>query len=279
MKLLTPVLIALALIAVTTAPAAQATPCAIEKAAVQYGSQQSEVAGISRPAKGTGRPVVVLIHGGGWRSGHRGYMCYHNLDAVRAGYVSVNIDYPLATTTLPGWRVELDAVEKAIRWTAANISQYGGDPSHISIIGSSAGANLADMASMELNSLAPNTVTAVIGISAPTDLTAFTQDGIQPGLQSAAAQYLGCAGGVYAKCSRILEQVASPVFASAQNCARYYVANGSAETMVTPIQATRFAQHLAAQGCTVTTNLYPGSVHADWSSTKIDAIAWLAVNR
>ncbi len=270
-------LILLALIVLMCAPAAHATPCSIERSAVQYGAGSAEVAGISSPKISINRPVVILIHGGGWRSGHRGYMCYQNLDAVKAGYVSVNIDYPLATTTMPGWRMELDAVERAINWTQANIAQYGGDPRHVSIIGSSAGANLAYLASMEINAASPGVVTAVVGVSAPTDLTAFRQDGIQAGLQNAAAQYLGCP--TYAVCSNALERAASPVFAPVSNCARYYVANGVAETMVPPIQATRFAQRLAGQGCAVTTNLYAGSVHADWASTKVDALAWLAVNR
>lgn len=87
------------------------------------------------------RPVVLYIHGGGFRilskKSHAGLA----LHFARRGFIAANINYRLA----PKHRYPA-AIEDACRaytWLVENISAFGGDPSRIVVAGESAGANLA----------------------------------------------------------------------------------------------------------------------------------------
>jgi hypothetical protein len=99
----------------------------------------------SDPDRGEGKPVVIFAHGGGFTGGskHRdGSFTYDHMMMwlVENGIVGVNIDYRLAPDDpFPAAQDDLVA---AIRWTKANISQYGGDPEKIVLSGQSAGASL-----------------------------------------------------------------------------------------------------------------------------------------
>jgi arylformamidase len=92
------------------------------------------------PSGETNSPVMIYLHGGGWRGGTRS-----NVDSKPAaynahGFVFVSIDYrviPEVTVT-----DEAGDAARAIRWMRDNITQYGGDPSRIFLMGHSAGAHL-----------------------------------------------------------------------------------------------------------------------------------------
>ena len=96
------------------------------------------------------RPVIVLIHGGGFTSGDKALMAdYANLYAQH-GYVAVSINYRLATKKLkesltdPNFVAAVnDAKEDAfgaIRWLRANAAQWRIDKGRIALLGYSAGA-------------------------------------------------------------------------------------------------------------------------------------------
>ena len=96
------------------------------------------------------RPVIVLIHGGGFRSGDKAQMAdYANLYAQH-GYVAVSINYRLAkkkfkeSPTDPNFVAAVnDAKEDAfgaIRWLRANAAQWRIDKGRIGVLGYSAGA-------------------------------------------------------------------------------------------------------------------------------------------
>lgn len=98
---------------------------------------------IYRPRKSSKTlPLLVYYHGGGFVAG--------NLDvadetchvlAEMNQYIVVSVDYRLAPEH-PFPAAHLDARE-ALVWTLENIQNYGGDPTQISLIGDSAGGNLA----------------------------------------------------------------------------------------------------------------------------------------
>ena len=99
------------------------------------------------------RPVIVLIHGGGFRSGDKAQMAdYANLYAQH-GYVTVSINYRLAkkkfkeSLTDPNFVAAVnDAKEDAfgaIRWLRANAAQWRIDKGRIALLGYSAGAATA----------------------------------------------------------------------------------------------------------------------------------------
>ncbi|MBC8042889.1 MAG: alpha/beta hydrolase [Rhizobacter sp.] len=88
------------------------------------------------------KPVVVFIHGGGWRIGDKQSGAKVKAESfAKAGYVFVSINYRLSpAVTHPA---HIEDVAKALRWVHGNIATYGGDSSQIFVMGHSAGAHLA----------------------------------------------------------------------------------------------------------------------------------------
>jgi acetyl esterase len=99
---------------------------------------------IYRPVERDGLlPVVMYIHGGGFRILSKDTHWIFGLGFARKGYVVFNTNYRLAPEhAFPAGPSD---VCKAYAWIAQNAERFGGDPSQIIIAGESAGANLAAM--------------------------------------------------------------------------------------------------------------------------------------
>lgn len=85
--------------------------------------------------------AIIIIHGGGWRSGNR--QQHHPMAQKLAslGYVCFTPEYRLSTEALfPAAIYDLKA---AIRWVRENANQYNVDPNQIVALGFSAGGELA----------------------------------------------------------------------------------------------------------------------------------------
>ncbi len=90
------------------------------------------------------RPVLVWIHGGGYKAGSPSSPWYDGIAFNRDGVVTVSISYRLGFDGF-GWipdaphnRGLLDQIE-ALRWVRRNITAFGGDPDRVTIAGQSAG--------------------------------------------------------------------------------------------------------------------------------------------
>lgn len=93
------------------------------------------------PTEGTGHPVVVWIHGGGWRRGDKAGVQLKPRAFVDQGYVFVSINYRFVPeVTLAEMTGD---VAKAIRYVRDHVEKAGGDPKSIIVMGHSAGAHLA----------------------------------------------------------------------------------------------------------------------------------------
>jgi acetyl esterase len=113
---------------------------------VSYGDGRPEHAhrrlDVYRPIERVGpRPVVLYVHGGGFRILSKDTHWLMGLAFARRGYVVFNIDYRLAPAH-PFPAAVLD-VAAAYRWVIEHAAQWGGDPSRLVVAGESAGANLS----------------------------------------------------------------------------------------------------------------------------------------
>ncbi len=102
------------------------------------------------PKKGKNHPVMVFIHGGGWRKGDKANKVVSRIKAphfVGAGYVLVSINYRLSPKVKHPTHVQ--DVAKALGYVHKNITKYGGDPKKIFIMGHSAGAHLAALVAVD----------------------------------------------------------------------------------------------------------------------------------
>ena len=89
-----------------------------------------------------GAPVVVHFHGGGFRSGNKNREARPLIGHLaRGGKVCISANYRLRPHVSHADQVA--DVRAAIAWAQSNAEEYGGDPSRLFLVGSSAGAYLA----------------------------------------------------------------------------------------------------------------------------------------
>jgi acetyl esterase/lipase len=100
------------------------------------------------PAKsdGAGRPAIVLVFGGGWKTGERSQQKVYGISLAQAGFVCLATDYRLSSEAR--WPAQLDDVKLAIGWLRAHSEEFHIDPQRIAISGNSSGGHLALMAAV-----------------------------------------------------------------------------------------------------------------------------------
>jgi acetyl esterase/lipase len=89
-------------------------------------------------------PVIVWLHGGGWRNGDRKLGPDFRVRFAERGYAMASIEYRLSGEAL--FPAQIYDVKAAIRWLRSVANQYGLDSGHIGLWGSSAGGHLAALA-------------------------------------------------------------------------------------------------------------------------------------
>jgi len=92
--------------------------------------------------RGKGKfPGVVLIHGGGWRTGSKGHMVVHARRLAERGYVAMSINYRLAPRhKFPD---QIHDCKAAVRWMRAHAEEYQVASERLAAYGYSAGGHLA----------------------------------------------------------------------------------------------------------------------------------------
>jgi len=134
---------------------------------------------LAQPKTGSGPfPLVLCIHGGGFRAGTReGYdkLC---VTLAQHGYVAATVTYRLA----PAYRFPAAVVDckAAVRWLRANAGKYHIDPKRVGVMGGSAGGHLAQFLGVtagvkefegEGNLDQSSAVNCVVNMYGPSDFT------------------------------------------------------------------------------------------------------------
>jgi len=144
----------------------------------RYGDADSQFVDFRRPAEGTGRPLVVMIHGGFWRVRydlkHVTPLC---AALAAAGFATANIEYRRVGEPGGGWPGTFDDVKLAVGFAREQAPQYGGDSSRTVVLGHSAGGHLALWVAAEIPDL-----TAVIGLAPVSSLHQTLSDNAVAGL-------------------------------------------------------------------------------------------------
>lgn len=95
------------------------------------------------PKKRAARPIpaILIIHGGGWRTGDRSQHIplAHRLAAL--GYVTITAEYRLSTEAL--YPAAIHDLKAAIRWMRSQATAFNIDTTQIASLGFSAGGQLA----------------------------------------------------------------------------------------------------------------------------------------
>ena len=134
-------------------------------------------------------PVIMWIHGGGWRQGSRLIGANHASQQIVADgqWAVVSVEYRLSNESI--WPAQLDDLLTALDWIRDNANLYNLDSETIVAWGSSAGGHLASMLAVtpDLN------ISAAIDWFGPADLNVLADQAIGTGTDySAVTSLLGC---------------------------------------------------------------------------------------
>lgn len=161
-----------------------AVPDGVVREPVVYGagSERDLTGALYRPAaQAEPLPGVVLIHGGGWSTGHANIHARHAAYLAADGFVALTINYRLMQEA--PWPAALDDALAAVRWLRMRDEV---DNRRIGVTGSSAGGHLAAMVATRAAIRA-----AVLWYPVP-DLTLPSSDGpVKEFLVASLAAYLG----------------------------------------------------------------------------------------
>ena len=230
------------------------------------------------PGTGGPAPVIVHVHGGGWRRGSRreplralGEDFYDTLAAQ--GFAVAAVDYRLSAEAL--FPAPLEDVGRAVGWVRDNAARYGLDASRVFLWGDSAGGHLALLAA-----LTGGKVQGVVAWFPVTDLLGMPADiadaGAVPdtGPGSREALLLGAPAAAVPELAR----AASPLTHAAAGAPPILLMHGTADDMVPPAQSIRLADALRAAGATVELELVPGATHMWHGASDVPAIVRRSVD-
>jgi acetyl esterase/lipase len=130
-----------------------------------------------------GNPVIVFFYGGEWKYGERQDYGFVAEPLADAGVTVVVPDYRLyPPTAFPGF-IEDGAV--SVAWVRDHISQHGGNPKSLFVMGHSAGAYIAAMLAVNPAYLGkvgmkPGDLSGFIGVSGPYNFLPITWPELKP---------------------------------------------------------------------------------------------------
>ena len=200
-------------------------------------------------AAATRRPAVIVVHGGGWRSGGRGDFPSWNAWLADEGYVVFDIDYRLSPP--PSWHDAPEDVRCAVGWVKENAARYGVDPERVALLGRSAGGHLALLTAYTEGSATPTSgchlrnvqntgVAAVAAFYPPTDLSRLSSMGYLGGMD----RFLGGSRGTVPGRYRLL----SPVSRVDPGDPTTFLAHGGGDQIVPPAESELLAEQLQKSG-------------------------------
>lgn len=115
---------------------------------ISYGEDKKQRLDVYAPQNPKEAPIIVMVHGGGWRIGDKGANRVVENKVKRwipKGAIFVSVNYRLLPEADP--LKQADDVAAALAYIQTNAAGWGGDYSKIALIGHSAGAHLVSLIS------------------------------------------------------------------------------------------------------------------------------------
>ena len=243
-------------------------------------------------------PLVILIHGGGFKAGDKASQMARVRTVLAAGYAAASIDYRLSGEAR--FPAAVQDAKAAVRYLRANAAAYSLDAERFAVWGVSAGANLAlmigvsggrltDLDDPELGHVGVSSaVSAVVAWYPPVDFLVMAEQarrsypkrckGSPPDTDAAdsnASRYLG------APVQEVPEvaAAANPIsyLATATDLPSFSLAVGSADCVVPSAQSRLLHAALRAVGARSSLIVVPGAAHGDRRVARLAAPAALAM--
>lgn len=224
-----------------------------------YGSAPLQFGRLYLPAvvpTNTSVPLLVFVHGGCWLNAYDLNHATAFSQAIAAEGIAVwSVEYRRVGDAGGGWPGSLRDVQQALTFALNNLNNYALDKNRVAIAGHSAGGQLALLAGA---GAPPDSLDAVIGLAAITDLTLYSAG--SNSCQQATQQFMT------ASASQLPGQykLASPQGQQLHHST--LLLHGSSDTIVPPSQAT-------ASG--IRHSIIENAGHFDWLHPKTQAFSSL----
>ena len=238
-------------------------------------------------------PVIVWLHGGGWKHGDRKLAPDLGRHFASQGFAMVSVDYRLSTTA--PFPAQVEDVKTAIRWLRAVSDEYGLESDAIGLMGSSAGGHLAAIASLSGDDQfhtpgafddVSSRVQAVVDAYGPIDFLTMDDERdalapgedddprsvrVPPGYQSAAADsFESLLVGAPIGSRPDLVRCANPVTYATRPDVPFLILHGRSDRVVPFTQSEHLYDALSAGGGEVTLALIDGLGHGFLNRTDLD---------
>jgi acetyl esterase/lipase len=218
-------------------------------------------------------PLIVHIHGGGWRGGSK--YPTHVMRMVNQGYAVAGVEYRFSQKAL--FPAQIQDCQAAIRWLRANSQKYNLDPKRIGVVGESAGGHLSALVGTAGGKKAfppiggnedqSDAVQAVCDYFGPTDFTTVMQQAEDDKnvrnifkFNSPSDPY-SLLIGVSLDADKEKTDAVSPVHYVSKDSPPTLILHGTHDALVPYAQSEEFAEALKAQGVDVWLQTIPKGGH------------------
>jgi acetyl esterase/lipase len=225
-------------------------------------------------------PLIVHIHGGGWRAGSK-FPC-PGIHMAAHGYAIASVEYRFSQKAL--FPAQIQDCQAAIRWLRANSQKYNFDPTHVGVVGGSAGGHLSALVGTAGGKKAfpliggnedqSDAVQAVCDYFGPTDFTTVIKQAEDDKnvrnifkFNSPSDPYSSLIG-VSLDADKQKSEAVSPVHYVSKNSPPMLILHGTHDALVPYAQSEELAEALKAQGVPVWLQKLPGAGHGGPSFGK-----------
>lgn len=218
------------------------------------------------------RPLLVWIHGGGWRAGSKDGVPW--IYQLQRGYVVASVEYRFSQKAI--FPAQIDDCLAAIRYLRTNATRYGIDRKKVGVGGSSAGGHLSALVGTSGgqgvfkpvggNADAYDGVQAVCDIFGPTDFwTVIEQADKDPNVKNIfkwneGDPYSELIGGGLGKDRERCDAV-SPVHYVSKKSPPFLILHGDHDTLVPYAQSVELEEKLKSAGVDVLLQRIAGAGH------------------
>ncbi len=111
---------------------------------IEYGTEPRQKLDVYAPKdRKTLHPVLIFVHGGGWRVGNKSQHVEKGAVFAANGVLFVATNYRLAPEVQHP--LQIQDIASAFAWVKKHAEEFGGNPNQIYLMGHSAGAQLVDL--------------------------------------------------------------------------------------------------------------------------------------
>lgn len=220
-------------------------------------------------------PVVIFIHGGGWRGGDKQAHVPHLIPLAQKGYFCATINYRLTDVAI--FPAQIEDCKCAIRWMRAHAKEYNADPKRIGVWGGSAGGHLVallgtsggakDLEGKGGYPKESSRVQAVCDWFGPTDFLRIAEDAKKAGMTEDQIAKLGATdpisllvGGKFWEKPDICRK-ASPITYVTKDDPPFLIMHGDKDPLVPLNQSQAFYDALKKVGVDATLKILEGAGH------------------